>query len=200
MPVASSPRMLPSLKAVSGRRLTTTANLAGMGPLDPRFHDRFCFPRQTPDGTKTDVVYRESHNEEGTPMGRTCTVGIMTVGIMTVAIASASTARAGDELPRYRLEPGMELSYKGSSTFGHQNGMHIDDQESTAWIVRRNGDGSVHVVVRQGSRFTATSVVDTLKSLSKNKPSRRWITISATSTCSPTAAWGRMLSWATVSP
>src|SRR5271166_2147659 len=104
-------------------------------------------------------------------MGRTCTVGIMTVGIMTVAIAAASAARAGDELPRYRLEPGMELSYKGSSTFHHQNGMHIDDQESTAWIVRRNGDGSVRVVVRQGSRFTATSVVDTLKSLFK-KPAK----------------------------
>ena len=97
-------------------------------------------------------------------MGRTCTVGIM-----TVAIAAASAARAGDELPRYRLEPGMELSYKGSSTFRHQNGMHIDDQESTAWIVRRNGDGSVRVVLRQGSRFTATSVVETLKSLFKKQ-------------------------------
>ncbi len=102
-------------------------------------------------------------------MGRTCTLGIMTAGIMTVAIAAAATARAGDELPRYRLEPGMELTYKGSSTFRHQNGMHIDDQESTAWIVRRNGDGSVRVVVRQGSRFTATSVVDTLKSLFKKQ-------------------------------
>ncbi|HKI18301.1 MAG TPA: TlpA disulfide reductase family protein [Isosphaeraceae bacterium] len=102
-------------------------------------------------------------------MGRTCTVGIMMVGIMTVAIAAASAARAGDELPRYQLEPGMELSYKESSTFRHQNGMHIDDQESTAWIVRRNGDGSVRVVLRQGSRFTATSVVDTLKSLFKKQ-------------------------------
>ncbi len=102
-------------------------------------------------------------------MGRTCAVGIMMVGITTVAIAAGTTARAGDELPRYRLEPGMELSYKGSSTFRHQNGMHITDDESTAWIVRRNNDGSVRVVVRQGSRFTATSVVDTLKSLFKKQ-------------------------------
>jgi len=97
------------------------------------------------------------------------TVGIMTAGIMTVAIPAATTARAGDELPMYRLEPGMELTYKGSSTFRHQNGMHIDDQESTAWIVRRNGDGSVRVVVRQGSRFTSTSIADTLKSLFKKQ-------------------------------
>ena len=97
-------------------------------------------------------------------MGRTCTVGIM-----TVAIAAPSAAWAGDELPRYRLEPGMELSYQESSTFGHQNGMHINDQESTAWIARRNGDGSVRVVLRQGSRFTATSAIDTFKSLFKKQ-------------------------------
>ena len=102
-------------------------------------------------------------------MGRTCTVGIMTVGIMTVAIAAASAARAGDELPRYRLEPGMELSYQESSTFGHQNGMRINDQQSTAWIARRNGDGSVRVVLRQGSWFTATSAIDTFKSLFKKQ-------------------------------
>ncbi len=102
-------------------------------------------------------------------MGRTFTVGFVAVGIMTVAMATAIAARAGDELPRYQLKPGMELSYKGSSTFRHQNGMHIDDEETTAWIVRRNGDGSVRVVLRQGSRFTATSLVDTLKSLFKKQ-------------------------------
>jgi thiol-disulfide isomerase/thioredoxin len=100
-------------------------------------------------------------------MDMTCRSGIMTVAM--AAIAAASAARAGDEMPRYRLEPGMELSYKGSSTFRHQNGMHLDDEETTAWVVRRNGDGSVRVVLRQGSRFTATSAVDTLKSLFKSQ-------------------------------
>ena len=33
--------------------------------LDPRSHERFCFPRQPPGGTKTDVVYRETHNKGG---------------------------------------------------------------------------------------------------------------------------------------
>jgi thiol-disulfide isomerase/thioredoxin len=99
--------------------------------------------------------------------------GVMTAAI-TVAIAVAGMARAGDEVPRYRLEPGMELSYKGTSTFRYQNGMHINDQETTAWVVRRNGDGSVRVVLRQGTRFTATStgdsLGDTLKGLFKKQP------------------------------
>ena len=91
---------------------------------------------------------------------------------LAAAIAMGCVARAGDELPRYRLERGMELSYKGSSTFRHQNGTHQDDTETTAWVVRRNGDGSVRVVLRQGSRFTATSassLVDSLKSLFKKQ-------------------------------
>jgi thiol-disulfide isomerase/thioredoxin len=88
-------------------------------------------------------------------------------GVMTAAIvaAVAVAARAGDDIPRYRLQPGMELSYKGSTTFRHQNGMHINEDELTAWIVRRNGDGSVRVVLRQGSRFTATSLAESLKGL-----------------------------------
>ena len=94
--------------------------------------------------------------------------GIMTV-VFAAAAAVSGAAPGADEVPRYRLEPGMELSYKGSTTFRHQSGTHIDDQETTAWVVRRNGDGSVRVVLRQGSRFTATSVVDTLKSLLKNE-------------------------------
>ncbi len=65
--------------------------------------------------------------------------------------------------------PGMELSYKGSSTFRHQNGMHIDEEQLTAWVTRRNNDGSVRIVLRQGSRFTATSIADTLKSLFKKQ-------------------------------
>ena len=99
-------------------------------------------------------------------MGTARRIGIMTAAI---AIAAAAAAQAGDELPRYRLKPGMELAYKGSSTFRHQNGMHLDDQETTAWVVRRNGDGSVRIVLRQGSRFTATSAVDSLKSLFKKQ-------------------------------
>ena len=92
-------------------------------------------------------------------MNMTLRTALATSSIVA-AIAAAASVRAEDSIPRYRLEPGMELSYKGSSTFRYQSGMHIDDQETTAWVVRRNADGSVRVVVRQGSRFTAASVVD----------------------------------------
>jgi hypothetical protein len=33
--------------------------------LDPRVRERFCFPRRSPGGRKTDVLYRETHNKGG---------------------------------------------------------------------------------------------------------------------------------------
>ncbi|MGC8644415.1 MAG: hypothetical protein ACP5XB_31515, partial [Isosphaeraceae bacterium] len=65
-------------------------------------------------------------------MSRTRGTGMLTAAV-GLAIAAAGAARAGDELPRYRLEPGMELSYKGSDTFKHQSGMLIYQDETTAW-------------------------------------------------------------------
>jgi thiol-disulfide isomerase/thioredoxin len=103
---------------------------------------------------------------------RSTRVAGITTAAVAMAIAAVGAARAGQELPRYRLEPGMELSYAGSSTFKHQSGMHIDEEATTAWVVRRNDDGSVRIVIRQGSRFTATSVVDTIKNLFKKQDKR----------------------------
>jgi hypothetical protein len=76
----------------------------------------------------------------------------LTTTAVTAAISLTGVARAGDEVPKYRLEPGTELSYKGSSTFRHQSGMHIDDQELTAWTVHRNDDGSVSAVLPRMGR------------------------------------------------
>ena len=91
------------------------------------------------------------------------------VGILLAAFTiAAGTVRAGEELPRYKLEPGMELVYKGSDRFKHQNGSHVSDMETTAWIVRRNGDGSVRVVLRQGSRFKQTFGAESLKASLKS--------------------------------
>jgi peroxiredoxin len=64
----------------------------------------------------------------------------------------------------------MELWYKGTSTFQYQNGMHVDDQQITAWVVRRDDDGSVRVVLRQGNRFTARANGDTSTNLAKKHP------------------------------
>jgi len=79
---------------------------------------------------------------------------LVVVGVLALACESGE-AKAGEELPRYRLEPGMELTYKGSSLFRFEGGAHLDDTETTAWVLRRNEDGSVRILVRQGSRFTA---------------------------------------------
>jgi thiol-disulfide isomerase/thioredoxin len=90
---------------------------------------------------------------------------------MAAAIMAAlATTAMADELPRYRLEPGMELSYKETSTFRHQKGAHVNEAETTVWVVRKNVDGSVRVVLRQGTRFTATSNDDSGKGSAKNPP------------------------------
>jgi peroxiredoxin len=102
-------------------------------------------------------------------MGKKRGSQVMTAAI-TAAVAMTGLARAGDAVPRYRLEPGTELSYKGTSTFRYQSGSHINDQETTAWIVRRNGDGSFRVVLREGSRFTATSNGDSSRDASQRQP------------------------------
>ena len=92
--------------------------------------------------------------------------GVMAV-VITAAIAGTAMA---DELPRYRLEPGMELSYKGTSIFRHQNGAHVDESVITAWVIRKNADGSFRLVLRQGSRFTATPNGDSDKGSAKKQP------------------------------
>lgn len=103
-------------------------------------------------------------------MSRTRGAGMLTAAV-GLAIAAAGAARAGDDLPRYRLQPGMELSYKGSNTFKHKNQVLFYEDESTAWVVRRNEDGSVRIVIRQRSRFTVTSPGESLKDLlKKSKP------------------------------
>jgi thiol-disulfide isomerase/thioredoxin len=94
---------------------------------------------------------------------------VILAGLMAV-VAATGLAHAGDAVPRYHLQPGIELTYKGTSAFRHQNGTHKSDSETTAWVVRQNSDGSVRVVVRQGSRFAATSNAELAKTSAPKKP------------------------------
>lgn len=66
---------------------------------------------------------------------------------------TAQVADAADELPRYRLKPGMVLSYTGRSSIKANTDTFFEDQDTTAWVVRRNTDGSCRVVIRVGSRL-----------------------------------------------
>ena len=106
-----------------------------------------------------------------------------------------------DELPRYRLEPGMELSYKGSSTFRHQNGMHIDESgdDRVGRSPQRRRQRPRGAATGQPVHGDLDCAESTSRACSRSSPSRRWSTTSATSTCSPTADSGPTPSWATAS-
>jgi thiol-disulfide isomerase/thioredoxin len=51
--------------------------------------------------------------------------------------------------PRYHLTPGMELTYKGKSDFKYEGGAFHYKKETTAWVVRKNPDGSYRIVLRE---------------------------------------------------
>ena len=75
----------------------------------------------------------------------------LAVAAMLVACAAA---RAGQDdgpagMPRYRLEVGRELSYRSTSDFKFENGAFHTTTDWTAWVLRKNDDGSVRVVLRQ---------------------------------------------------
>ncbi|OJW27904.1 MAG: hypothetical protein BGO49_05785 [Planctomycetales bacterium 71-10] len=72
-----------------------------------------------------------------------------------VAAMLATSAAADEGLPRYRLEPGMVLTYKGSGRSQYTEMTAATEGEMTAWVVGRSPDGSVKVVMRQGSRYAS---------------------------------------------
>lgn len=73
----------------------------------------------------------------------------------------AATARAGDKteapIPRYRLTPGQEISYRSWSVFkygeGKSTGEHRNGNEWTAWVLRTNPDGSARLLIRDVGHF-----------------------------------------------
>lgn len=66
---------------------------------------------------------------------------------------SVSVASAADGIPRYRLKPGMVLHYTGRTSLNVNSSVFLEDQDTTAWVVRRNSDGSCRVVIRIGERI-----------------------------------------------
>ena len=74
--------------------------------------------------------------------------------LAATAVLASSAASAGVvELPRYRLEPGMVLSYEGRAFLKDGNETYLEEQDTTAYIIRRNPDGSCRVIIRIGNRF-----------------------------------------------
>ncbi len=77
---------------------------------------------------------------------------ILLAGTSTLATSAASAG--AEELPRYQLKPGMVLSYKGRANLKFGNDGYLEEVDTTAWVVRRNQDGSFRVVIRTGSRLS----------------------------------------------
>jgi peroxiredoxin len=72
--------------------------------------------------------------------------------LLTAGNLALATRAGANELPRYRLKPGMVLSYSGRTSLNANGIMFHEDQDTTAWVVRRNSDGSCRIVIRIGGR------------------------------------------------
>jgi peroxiredoxin len=74
-----------------------------------------------------------------------------------VLVAGLAAAADTPTLPRYRLEPGQEITYRSRSTFKYgdkkSTGEHGSRIDWTVWVVRPNKDGSFRLVIRQQDAF-----------------------------------------------
>jgi len=78
-----------------------------------------------------------------------------TLGAGPVALAADDNA-----LPRYQFQPGQILVFHASSSFhygeGKKAGEHGLQSDWTVWVLRKNPDGSYHLVLRDKSTFSQT--------------------------------------------
>jgi len=75
----------------------------------------------------------------------------LAVAVALAQLFAAGRCAAADpaaELPRYRLTPGEELVYEGSSEFTFQSGVFASRQTMRVLPVRPNADGSWRVVIQ----------------------------------------------------
>ncbi len=74
--------------------------------------------------------------------------------VAVALIGLGHRAIASDGPPRYRLEVGQELAYRGSSNFKFESGSFGSTDERTAWVVRKNDGGGWRVVIRSSTTST----------------------------------------------
>jgi thiol-disulfide isomerase/thioredoxin len=73
------------------------------------------------------------------------------IGLTNRAVAAAESV---DPVPRYRLEVGQELIYRGESEFKYESGKHVTSDTWRVWVVSQNPDGGWRLVLRHGSAFS----------------------------------------------
>ena len=74
--------------------------------------------------------------------------------ILAILAGSLSGAIADESLPRYRLEPGQEFSYRGRSEFKYEGGKFLTGESWRVWVARENPGGGWRLILRQGQSFT----------------------------------------------
>jgi thiol-disulfide isomerase/thioredoxin len=79
-------------------------------------------------------------------------IAVQALGLLSLLVLPCA-ARA-QELPRYKLQVGQELTYKGKGEFKHENGKFIYQSNYTIHVTRANADGSWRLVIRFGSTFS----------------------------------------------
>ena len=74
------------------------------------------------------------------------------LGIVTICApcrAADDAATSADELPRYRLEVGQEITYESASEFNYTGGSLITQTKWQIWVVARNDDGSWRLILHK---------------------------------------------------
>src|SRR4051812_8948370 len=84
-------------------------------------------------------------------------LGVATALALVGLMDPARAEEPATSVPRYRLEPGQELRYRGTSEFKYENGSHDAKTDWQVWVLRRNDDGSDRVVVRSSQTFSQSS-------------------------------------------
>jgi thiol-disulfide isomerase/thioredoxin len=70
-----------------------------------------------------------------------------------IAVVASSLRAVGQEAPRYKLSVGQEVKYDSVGDSTYQSGSFHSENHWTAWVIRKNDDGSFRVVLRQVAKF-----------------------------------------------
>jgi thiol-disulfide isomerase/thioredoxin len=72
--------------------------------------------------------------------------------LLGLGLLVAATGQAQD-LPRYKFSPGQEIKYDAVGDSKYQSGAFHSESHWTAWVIRKNDDGSARVIVKLSSLF-----------------------------------------------
>lgn len=98
------------------------------------------------------------------------TVVATLVLIVSLASHRVVAGESDDTVPRYRLQVGQELSYRGGSEFKFEGGKHVTRDTWRVWVVSENPEGGWRLVLRHGSAFFQVRGDD--RAGRKNSPER----------------------------